>query len=126
MLKKSTTKKLMLKNFLFVVILIENLNNISKFKFSLQRTPLKKKKFNKINLLRAPNRYKKAQVSLVKRYYFLEFEYIFNFSSKLNRLDFLKFYYLLSLGKHYKFFESNFCILYKTYLKYKFNTPIEL
>lgn len=110
--KKNISKKIYYKNYIYLYLILQFFKNILSnlsFKFYF----FKKKNYFR-NILRAPNRHKKAQTKLAFVYYYgiltLTFD-TFNFNSNFNFN--LYFIYFNFLNQFFNFFESNLLILQK-------------
>ena len=111
--------KIYCKNFFLFFLLLDYLkkNNL-KTKLNIQ-----KKKTKTYSFLRAPNKYKKAQIKIINIKYKIilinKFNYSFNNISKFNYFNliyFLNFYF-----NNFLFFESTFFFLEKKSIELKLN-----
>jgi len=114
--------KIYCKNFFLFFFILDYLKNLKlKTKLSIQ-----KKKVNSYSFLRAPNKYKKAQVKIVNIKYKINFtlksEYSINFKNQFyldHLIYFLNFYF-----NSYFFFESTFFFLEKKSLELKLDSKL--
>lgn len=114
--------KIYCKNFFLFFFLLDYLKN-SKIKTSLF---IKKIKSNNYTFLRAPNKYKKAQIKVVKIKYKIVFSSEFNYN--INLFKKIKFEYLIYFLNFYFnsffFFESTFFFLEKKIIEIKLNKTL--
>lgn len=113
-------KKLYIKNYIYLY-LIFNFFNFFFINFNFNFFFFKKKKYFK-NVLRSPNRHKKAQTKLSFLYYFAYLKLNFKISKQINtvvnnnnaiyKINHFFFWYLF-LNKFFFFFESSLLLLQK-------------
>lgn len=116
--KKNNNKQIFLKNYIYFFLFLnyfKKILNLINFSFIF----LKKKKYLK-NVLRSPNRHKKAQTKLVFNIYKSALTIYLNYNYLINN-NFIYFFILsVFFFKFFNFFESALLSLNKKTIFYKF------
>jgi len=119
----SNLNKIYCKNFFLFFLLLDYIKTSSNKNIKLS---IMKKNVKSYTFLRAPNKYKKAQVKIMLTRYKILFSFVNNYNltfiKKFNTDQF--FYFLNYFFFLFLFFESSFFFLEKKNIKIQFNSPI--